>query len=244
MDELKELVAKLENAFDDSLVSVILYGSAAVEGQSDGFTELNVLCVLKHVTPRELADGEPVVRWWRARGHISPLMMSEEEAHNSADSFPVEFKDMQERRKVLYGVDVIADLHVDPKYYRVHLEHELRAKLFRLRQQAAGVLSDDAALMKLCLDSVTTFCLLGRHALAAAHIEVPNERRAVIDRLGMVLRTDMAPFTTLLNLRESKDLREGKPVASSVEPAELFADYLECVRKLVEFVDGLEEKSS
>ena len=241
MDELKELVAKLENAFHDRLVSVILYGSAAVD-QPGGYSDLNVLCVLKHVTPRELGDGEPVIRWWRGRGHISPLMMSEEEAHNSADSFPVEFTDMKERRKVLYGVDVIADLHVDPKYFRVHLEHELRAKLFRLRQQAAGVLSDDAALMKLCLDSVTTFCFLGRHALAAAHIEVAHERRAVVERLGKVLRVDMAPFTALLDLRESKDVREGKPVPVSVEPAELFANYLECVRKMVEFVDGLEEK--
>ena len=131
----------------------------------NGFSDLNVLCVLKHVTPRELGDGEPIVRWWRGHGHPSPLLMSEEEAHNSADSFPVEFRDMQERRKVLFGVDVIAHLHVDPKYYRVQLEHELRSKLLHLRQQAAGVLSDDAALVKLCLDSVPTFCFLGRHAL-------------------------------------------------------------------------------
>jgi len=236
MDELRELVGKLENAFHDRLVSVILYGSAAADGATD-YSDLNVLCVLKHVTPREIADGEPVVRWWRGRGHISPLMMSEEEAHNSADSFPVEFTDMQERRKVLYGVDVIADLQVDPKYYRVHLEHELRAKLFRLRQQAAGVLSDDAALLKLCLDSVTTFCFLGRHALAAAHIEVAHERRTVVERLAKVLRADMSPFTTLLDLRERKEPN------TPLDPATLFADYLECVRKMVEFVDGLEQKS-
>lgn len=237
MDNLKELVTKLENAYHDRLVSVILYGSAASEGQHNGFSDLNVLCVLKRITPRELGDGEPVVRWWRGHGHPSPLLMSEEEVHHSADSFPVEFRDMQERRKVLYGLDVIADLYVDPRFYRAQLEHDLRSKLFRLRQQASGVLSDDAALMKLCLDSVSTFCVLGRHALAAAHVEVPHERRAVVERLGKAMRADMAPFTTLL------DLRENKPEAASGSPAELFANYLECVRKMVEFVDGLEEKS-
>ncbi len=116
-------------------------------------------------------------------------MMSEEEAQNSADSFSSEFTDMQERRKVLYGVDVIAHLHVDPKNYRVQLEHELRSKLLRLRQQAAAVLSDDAALMKLCLDSVTTFCFLGRHALRAAHVDFAyndseHHRRAVVGHLA------------------------------------------------------------
>jgi len=237
MDNLKELVTRLENAYHDRLVSVILYGSAAVEAQRDEFSELSVLCVLKQVTPRELGDGESIVRWWRGHGHVSPLLMSEEEVHHSADSFPVEFRDMQERRKVLYGVDVIADLYVDPGYYRVHLEHDLRSKLFRLRQQAAGVLSDDAALMKLCVDSVATFCALGRHALAAAHIEAPHQRRAVVERLGKAMRADMAPFTKLL------DLRENKPAAAVESSEELFANYLECVRKLVEFVDGLEEKS-
>ena len=68
--------------------------------------------------------------------------MSEEEAHNSADSFPIEFRDMKDHRKLLFGVDVIADVKVDPKYHRVQVEHELRAKLFRLRQQGAQVLSD------------------------------------------------------------------------------------------------------
>jgi aryl carrier-like protein len=244
MEELKELVAKLENAFHDRLVSVILYGAAAAPHATD-FSDLNIFCVLKQVTPRELADGEPVIRWWRGRGHISPLMMSEEEAQNSADSFSLEFTDMQERRKVLYGIDAIADLHVDPKYYRVQLEHDLRSKLLRLRQQAAAVLSDDAALMKLCLDSVTTFCFLGRHVLRAAHVDfaynnAERQRRAVVEHLAKTMRADMTPFTQLLDLRDAAVQQNKPPV--SVNPAELFAAYLECVRKLVEFVDRLEEK--
>ena len=72
-----------------------------------------MLCVLKEITPQELSDGEPVLRWWRGKGHPSPLLMSEEEAHNSADSFPIEFRDMKDHRKVLFGPDVIADVKVD-----------------------------------------------------------------------------------------------------------------------------------
>ena len=125
---------------------MVLYGSAARSGHASSrkFSDLNVLCVLKEITPQELGEGEPVLRWWREHGHPSPLLMSEEEAHNSADSFPIEFRDMKDQRKVLYGVDVIADLKVDAKYHRAQVEHELRAKLFRLRQQGAQVLSDPA----------------------------------------------------------------------------------------------------
>src|SRR5215471_4419022 len=236
MDELKELVTKLERAFHDRLVSVVLYGSAASGADHHSqFSDLNILCVLKQITPQELMDGEPILRWWSAKGHPSPLLLSEQEVHGSADCFPIEFRDMKDRRKVLYGVDVIADIKIDTKYYRAHLEHELRSKLLRLRQQGAQRLSDPAALLRLCLDSVSTFCVLGRHALLAAGVDAKVERRAVVHQLGIRIQMDVKPLEILLDLREDKSGTE------SGDPGELFAKYLECVQRLVEFVDRLEE---
>jgi len=106
MEQLKELVSKLEHAFHDRLISVVLYGSGASQDHHEKFSDLNVFCVLKEITPRELAEAEPVLKWWRGHGQPAPLLMTEEEAHNSADSFPIEFRDMQDHRKVLQGVDV------------------------------------------------------------------------------------------------------------------------------------------
>ncbi len=235
MDELKELVTKLERAYHDRLVSVVLYGSAASGEHHGKFSDLNVLCVLKEITPRELGEGEPVFAWWRGRGHTAFLLMSEEEAHNSTDSFPIEFRDMKDRRKVLFGIDVIADLKIDPKYYRAQVEHELRSKLFRLRQQGAQVLSDSGALLKLCLDSVSTFCVLGRHALVVGGVEAKTDRRAVLRQLAETVKMDVTPFAILL------DIREDKSGVDAGDPGELFAQYLVCVGRLVEFVDRLEE---
>jgi predicted nucleotidyltransferase len=234
MDELKELVTKLERAFHDRLVSVILYGSAAGSDHHAKFSDLNVLIVLKEITPRELAESEPILRWWREHNHSAPTMMSEEEAHNSADCFPIEFRDMKDRRKVLYGIDVIAEVVVDGDFYRAQIEHELRAKLFRLRQQGARVLSDPVALMRLCVDSVSTFCVLGRHALVVAGIDARTERRAVVRQLSDVLKMDVTPFEILLDVREDKAGRE------IGDPGELFAKYLDCIRRMIEFVDRLE----
>ena len=236
MNEMKELVEKLERSFHDRLVSVILYGSAAGEDHHTKYSDLNVLWVLKEITPRELSEAEPILRWWREHGHPVPTLMSEEEVHNSADCFPIEFRDMKDRRKMLYGPDVIADVKIDGTFYRAQIEHELRAKLFRLRQQGARVLSDPAALLKLCVDSVATFCVLGRHALVAAGVAAKTERRAVIRQLSDTLRMDVTPFEVLM------DLREDKSGADPGDPGELFARYLTCVQQLVEFVDRLENK--
>jgi predicted nucleotidyltransferase len=233
MNELNDMVRRLENAFSDRLVSVVLYGSGATGDHHAKFSDLNILCVLKQITPRELSEAEPILHWWRGLGNSSPLLMSEEEAQNSADSFPIEFRDMQHHRKVLYGLDVIAEIEVDPKFYRAQLEHELRAKLFRLRQQAAGVLSDQAALLRLCVDSVSTFCVLGRHALLVAGVDATADRRALVAQFGTELKLDTRPFEAIL------DIREGKQEAVPGDPGDLFATYLESIRKMVEFVDRL-----
>jgi hypothetical protein len=132
------------------------------------FSDINVFCVLRQLTPRELGDGESVFRWWREKGNPSPLLMSQDEVARSTDCFPIEFRDMKERRRVLAGADVVADLAIGDAFYRAQVEHELRAKLLRLRQKAAGVLSDKGLLLGLLVDSISTFCTLFRHALVLA----------------------------------------------------------------------------
>jgi hypothetical protein len=238
MDQLKELVSKLEHAYSGRLVSVVLYGSGATlespaQEHDQHFSDLNVLCVLKEITPRELSEGEPVLRWWKQTGHPAPLLLTEDEVHRSADCFPIEFRDMKERRRVLYGPDPIADLHIDTRYYRAQVEYQLRTKLLRLRQQGASVLSDPAALLRLCVDSVTTFAMLGRHALELAGAKPKTDRRAVLHQLTQKLKTDMSPLELLL------DIREDKSGAELDDPGELFAKYLVCINGLVAFVDAL-----
>jgi predicted nucleotidyltransferase len=235
MDELKELVTKLERAYHDRLVSVILYGSAAATDHHKRFSDINVLCVLKQITARELGEGEPVFDWWRVHKHPAPLLMSEEEVYHSADCFPIEFRDMKDLRKVLFGLDVIADITIDTKFYRAQIEHELRSKLFRLRQQGARVLSKPAELFQLCVDSVSTFFVLARHAMVVAGVHAKTDRRAVVEQMGRTLQMDVAPFELLL------DVREDKSGSDAGDPGEIFAAYLECIRRLIEFVDQLEE---
>ena len=66
------------------------------------FSDLNVLCVLQgdHAARavRRRAGPELVA----ADGHPAPLLLTEVEVSRSADCFPIEFRDMKERRRVLY----------------------------------------------------------------------------------------------------------------------------------------------
>jgi len=231
--KLQDLVDRLRQAHGERLVSVILYGSAASGDYHGDFSDLNVLCVLSRVGPAELAASEPVFKWWRD-GNPSPLLLSEEEVRTSTDCFPIEFHDMQERRRVLYGKDVIENLEIEKTFYRAQVEHELRAKLLRLRQKAAGILGDKQALLRLMIDSAPNFLVLARHALLLSGVEAGAQKRETAQNLGTI-GVDRAPFDTLLDLRE----RKKKP--GDVDASSLFENYLKQIEAVVAHVDRLEK---
>ncbi|MGA2181868.1 MAG: hypothetical protein ABSH47_02455 [Bryobacteraceae bacterium] len=230
--KLAQLVEKTRAALGDRLVAVILYGSGASGEHHAKFSDLNVLSVVTGVTARELADTEPVVRWWRGEGNPSPLLLSREEVLTSSDVFPIEFHDMLEQRRVLYGEDVIAGLRIERTFYRAQVEHDLRSKLLRLRQKAAAVLSDRDALLALMLDSVSTFCILLRHAMLLAGLNPGTKKREVISHLHEI-GIDPEPFEKLL------DVREGLAKAKDITPSALFEAYLARIHSAVEYVDRL-----
>ncbi len=232
---LQKLVGRLEQAHNGKLISVVLYGSAAVGDNDSRFSDLNILCVLSEITPRELEDSESVFRWWRDQGHPAPLLLSEEEVRTSTDCFPIEFHDITRQHKILFGNDVVSNLVVDDSFYRAQVEHELRAKLLRLRQKASAVLSDPELLHRLLADSVSTFCVLLRHALALHGFTPDMHKRETVRQGAAAFGFDPAPFEALLDLRDGK----GKPGAGN--PRALFSDYLKQIAVIIGAVDRLEK---
>lgn len=232
---LNQLVERLRKTFDDRLVSVVLYGSAAVGDHHGRFSDINILCVLREVTLKELGDSAAIFRWWREFDNPSPLLLGAEELRTSTDCFPIEFHDIRERHRILYGEDVVAGLDIDDSFYRAQVEYELRSKLLRLRQKAAGVLGDKDLLRQLLADSLSTFCVLFRHALVLSGVEAPFEKRAIITQAQEKFGLEPAPFETLL------DLREGHIKARSLDPAPLFGRYLRQIEVVVGAIDRLEK---
>ena len=234
---LKEITDRLRSQFGQRLVSLVLYGSAASGDQDAEYSDLNLLCVLDQLDAATLRQTEPVFRWWREINQPSPLLMSEAEVRASTDCFPIEFQDMKERRRILLGRDIVAELVIDFRHHRAQLEHELRSKLLRLRQQATGLLSNSTALVTFLADSVSTFCVLGRHALLISGARAGVQKRQIVDQLEVKLGSDFSAFTTLL------DIRAGKPFTGGVADAtRLFDNYLMQIREIIDLVNRLETK--
>jgi hypothetical protein len=232
---LTQLVEKLRAAYGERLVSAILYGSAATGEHHPKFSDFNVLCVLAEITPRELGSSENIFRWWRDQGNPAPLLLTEHEVLTSTDCFAIEFNDIKRQHVLLYGKDVVSDLEVDNCFYRAQVEHDLRAKLLRLRQKASGMLSDAGLLRRLLLDSLSTFCVLFRHALILHGETAPLRKREIIQRAAERFGFDPLPFEKLLDVREERL----KP--RDADAAALLAPYLQGISATIDAVDRLEK---
>ncbi len=143
---------------------------------------------------------------------------------------------MQQNHRILHGSDVITGLAVDRTFYRAQVERELRAKLLRLRTKAAPILSEKDALTRLLADSLSTFCVLFRHALLLHGFPASNSKRAVLERSGEVFHIDTKPFLQLL------DAREDKTKLKSIDAPQLLASYLRELTIVVDAVDRIEKQ--
>jgi len=233
--QLDQLVEKLRKALGSDLVSVILYGSAAVGDHNEKFSDYNILCVLSQITPVQLGATGAIFRWWRELGNPAPLLLTEHEVRTSTDCFAIEFQDIKEHHRILFGADIVSSLEIDRCFYRAQVEHDLRAKLLRLRQKASGILSDKDVLRRLLADSISTFCVLFRHALILHGVDTSGRKREIIERARERFGIDPAPFNSLLDLREEKI----KP--KEIEPELLLASYLKEIGTVIDAVDSLEK---
>ena len=231
---IDDVIAKLQSALGDRLLSVILFGSAAMGDFQQQRSDFNLLCVVTQLGVEELGRCGPIFRAWREQGNPAPLLLTAEEVRTSTDCFPMEFQDMSDHRQVLYGEDVIAQLPIDRSFYRAQVEHELRSKQIRLRQIGADLLSTPERLGDLMADSLSTFCVLGRHALVLSGREPKYKKAEILAALESAMERKMKASSEILAVR-STGKKNG--VANA---AVLFEAYLGEMDSLVRFVDALE----
>ncbi len=230
---LNELVKRLQEAYGEDLISIVLYGSAAGGDYHEKFSDLNVLCVLRVVGVPELRKTGPAVKWWLDKKQPVPLLLSVEEIENAHDAFPIEFLDIQQNHRMLFGKDVVSGIRVSTLHHRQQVERELRAGLLRLRSRYLAVLRHEKEVVELMARSLASFATLARHALILAGEPAPVRKREIIAAASKRFHLHPLPFETLLGIREGTKKVSGEPVHA------LFASYLEQITRLAEAVDKL-----
>ncbi len=130
----KKFVDIAKECFKTDLYAILLYGSAARGMYREGVSDINLLILYKQATPLQLAqfgkEAGPLIR----KRRITPLLMSREEFLHSADVFPLEYMDIRNAHRVLFGPDETKTLDLTLKNLRHQTEERLRGGLNQLRQ--------------------------------------------------------------------------------------------------------------
>jgi hypothetical protein len=228
-----EFVEKIKAAAGDNLLSVVLYGSAADGEFHPEYSDLNLLCLLRDASFPALNKISGVISWWRGKRHHPPLVLTSQELITAGDVFSIEFSDMKQRYRVLFGSDPLRDLRVPMTHHREQLEYELREKLFLLRQHLMLAGTDEKQLWEIMLHSLSSFTTLFRHVLVEMGEPERKHSREAVAVLSKKLGFEDLPFLQLMDVR-SKQSDRGR-----LRSSEVATKYLDAIATVASAVDGM-----
>jgi hypothetical protein len=229
---LRQFTGDVRSLYDDALLAVVLYGSAASDEYVKGRSNINCLILLKEVTPPQLKKSSGYIKQWRANGIATPLFVDPAYVHASLDVFPIEFLDMKQRYRVMHGQDFLRDLNIDLQHLRFQCEQELKGKMLKLRQFYLEGFGSEIRLTALLTKSISTFMVLFR---ALLHLKQPaapqsaDQILAGLSRLGL----PVAAMKSVYGMKR-EELKVG-----AVELDALFAKYLSEIQTAIEYVDKI-----
>lgn len=222
------LTAELKAQCGGDLCAVVLYGSAAA-GDSVKTSDYNVLAVLNRLDAEVLRSLTGLCSRWEKDGNPAPLLFAREELLRSADVFPVEFSDIIQTHRTLYGEDLFAGMKIEPANLRLELEHELKSKLIVLRERFL-VAGSPKEIDKLMACSISAFLTLFKAALRLYGRTPPSKKLEVLPALSEHIKFDEEIFRVVWELKEG---RKSKDLSS----LQVFGRYLAAVQTVTGGVD-------
>ena len=226
---------KLKEALGQRLLSVVLYGSAAVGDPSAGYSDVNLLVVCDAIGVAELDALAPLAKDWARLGNPPPLLFAEKRLLNSAHVFPIELLDIKENHRLLFGRDILRALPIGQSNLRFQLEHELKGKLVQLREQYLLISREAPDILELMLRTLSAFQIMAKAALRFYEVRVPPKKR---DAVTLLKRHVLFDLSILEELQEMRDGARELPRALA-ETQALFARYLEVIERSADLIANL-----
>ena len=234
---LENLVSQLRVAFGSELRAVVLYGSAAAGEHLPKKSDYNVLVLVDSLGADRLAAASAATKAWSDDGNSAPLTLTLDEWHGSSDIFPMEYADVLERHRVLYG-DLVMDIKVDPAHLRLQVEHEAMGTLLQLRRGALAAGNDAKAQLSLLEHVSSTVMVVFRAVLRLRNEAPPLDNVELSQKVATAAGMDATPFVQVVWHKR------GEPKIRTENVAGVLEAYLAGMQKLVRYLDQFRGRRS
>ncbi len=230
------LSEELKKICGANLGSVVLYGSSAA-GDKVKTSDYNVLVAVDRLDAEVLTSLTELCSAWSREGNPAPLLFAKETLLRSADVFPIEFSDIIQSNKIIYGANLFEGMKIEPANLRLQLEHELKTKLIVLRSRFLTTKGSAKEVEALMVSSISAFLTLFKAILRLYGENPPAKKIEVLPLLAEHIKIDIEIFTIVW------DLKEGKK-SPDLTSAQLFSRYLTAVQSVTDSVDAWLQKTA
>lgn len=212
----------LQNIFGDRLLAVVAYGQP-------GASPAPSLALLRAITADDLDRCAAQAAGWHRAGCATPLLLTRDEFAGSLDAFPIEYGEILETRRLIYGADPFAGLSIKTEDLRRECETLVKSHLLHLRENYIECRGRQADITALVSAGAPGFALILR-------------RLARLDGVAADSNADLSAYAVNrpgLDARTVGDiLAVAGPQNTGVDAVRLYPGYLTAVEQLWRFIDG------
>lgn len=229
---IKSYVKDVAKTYESELEGILLYGSAVRGEFLPGRSNLNLLLVMASYDLAALKKYDSLHKRWSKEQVVVPLFLTASDLQSASFAFPLEYQDILECHRLLWGQDPFVGLKIDARYLVAEVLQALRGNLLRLRQRLVEGRSTEEAMTILLPLSITGLlpALRGLQRLLSRPVLAHGE--ALLNDLESHLEIDLA------GLRDALLLKRGRISPGQKEIPRLMDRYLESLRKLVTAAEG------
>ena len=224
---LKSYVNDVVKLYGNDLESIILYGSAVRGEFLPGLSNLNLLLILSSYDLSVLKQYDDLHKRWSKEQVVVPLFLTRADLESASTAFPLEYQDILDWHRLLWGQDPFVGLKIDTRYLAAEVVQGLRGNLFRLRQRLVEGRSTEEAITILLPLSITALLPVLRGLQRLLGRPVKAHGVPLLNDIESHLEID------LTGLRDALELKRGHISPGQREIPRLMDRYIECLTRLV-----------
>ncbi|HEY6088324.1 MAG TPA: nucleotidyltransferase domain-containing protein [Gemmatimonadaceae bacterium] len=231
MMKLEELVKQLELAYGDGLRAVVLFGSAVAGEHVPRKSDYNVLVIVDALPLERLRAVAAVSKAWAEDGNPPPMTFTTSEWRSSGDIFPMEYADILERHRVLFGTPPFDGIKVAPSDLRLQVEQQTMGKLLQLRQATMGAGGDSRLQLEVLEKSLSTLMVIFR-GISRLHGQAPSQDYEELSR-QLAARAGFSPDPFMKVIRHVR----GTSKIPRESASRILEGYLSAMERLVAYLN-------
>ena len=201
-----EFTSKLLAASGDNICAVLVYGSAAGVNYNPGVSNINIAVVVKHLDFSFLKQSLELVKWGRKQKVATPLFLTKEYVLGALDVFPVEFSEIKQHHRLVFGEDFFKDLNIPLHDISLLCEQQVKGKLLRLRQAYLDVGSNPSVLKGILISALSDLIPVFRQLIVLKGQEPLEKKEEMLGQLAQIYALDLEPFLAVYRDKSRKIL--------------------------------------